>query len=145
MSLLKILDEEMKKALKQKEATRNRVLSYVVAQVKDATIDKKGPLTDEEVIAILRKQQKQHDEAMVFYRQGGREDLVVREEEEKKIIASFLPAALSEKELVGIVDKVISQTGGENFGQVMATVIKKVAGRADGKTVARIVAERSKK
>jgi len=139
MSLQEKIQTELVAALKSKDDIKVQALRLVMAQIKDTQIEKRAPLSDEEVVRILHKLSKQHDEAIAFYRQGKREDLVNKEETEKKIIGSFMPQALSEAEINTVIDQVIVEVGKGNFGQVMGMVMKKIAGRADGQVIAELV------
>jgi len=77
-----------------------------------------------------------------LYERGGREDLVEKEERELSIIVSYVPEALSQEELEGIIDKAVEETGVQSFremGRVMGVVIPQVRGRAEGKVVQELV------
>lgn len=79
---------------------------------------------------------------MELYERGGREDLVEKEERELSIIVSYVPEALSQEELEGIIDKAVEETGVQSFremGRVMGVVIPQVRGRAEGKVVQELV------
>ena len=145
MSLKDNLTEELKKALKGKDEERVTVLRCLLSQIKDAQIERKADLTDEEIIKLLRKQVKQRDESIDLYGKANREDLAGKEKREKKIIESFLPAQLGKQELERIIDQVILEAQSDNFGEVIGRVMKKTAGKADGKLVSQIVSQRLKK
>ncbi|OGD62871.1 hypothetical protein A2160_05810 [Candidatus Beckwithbacteria bacterium RBG_13_42_9] len=139
MSLQEQIQQEIIEALKSKDENKVQTLRLVMAQIKDAQIEKRALLTDEEVIKVLGKIRKQHEEAIALYHQGKREDLVAQEEAEKKIIEAYLPSAMSEAEINALIDQTITQIGKGNFGQLMGIVMKKTSGRADGKVVAELV------
>ena len=90
MNLQGTLQEKLIKALKARDEAKTGVLRMILAQIKEASIEKQAKITDEEVADILRRQQKQRIEAIKFYQKAGRKDLVEKEEAEKKIIESFL-------------------------------------------------------
>jgi len=130
-------------ALKTKDARRAETLRGLLASAHNEEIAKRsrgnaGELSDEEVIAVLQKEAKKRREAIEIYGKAGRADLENKEKDELIIIESYLPPALSENELEAIVKSAIS--GGEtNFGKVMGSVMKEIAGRADSKVVTEIV------
>jgi hypothetical protein len=86
-------------ALKSHDTKRLSTLRYLIAQIKNQEIEKKGALTDEEVIVILKKQQKELHESIASFEKGGRKDLVTEYLEQLKIVQSFLPPEISDDEL----------------------------------------------
>ena len=144
MNLQEKLQAELKQALKNQQEAKVQVLRLLLAQIKNAGIEKKAPLTDEEVLNLLQRQKKQNLEAIDLYRQGGRQDLVDKEEAEKQIIESFLPKELPEEDLEKIVDQIIAKVEGNDFGRIMGEVMKEIKGRADGKAVAAMVKSKLK-
>ena len=100
---------------------------------------------DSDEIAVLRRERKRRLEAASAYREGGSVERAEAEEAEAEVIASYLPAELSDEELTQIVDAVIADTGAggpQDMGKVMGPSMGKVAGRADGKRVSALVRER---
>lgn len=144
MSLQDKIQEELNQAVKAKDETKVRTLRFVMAQIKDAQIEKRASLEDEEIVKILRKIEKQQAEAISLYEKGQRPDLIEKEEAERKIVRSFLPQLLKPEEIEKIVDAVIASQGKANFGQVMGEVMRQVGGRADGKIVSEIVSQKIK-
>ena len=143
MSLIENLKSDIAVALKSKDAPRTETLRGLLASVHNEEIAKRSKtgnsdLSDEEVISVLQREAKKRKESIEIYGKAGRADLENKEKDELIIIESYLPPALSENELEAIVKNAIS--GGEtNFGKVMGSVMKEVAGRADSKVVTEIV------
>lgn len=137
MSLIETIDNDLKSAMKAREASVVETLRMLRATMKNAQIDKQRPLTDEEVVALLRTSLKQLADARAQFAQGGRDDLVAKTDAEIAVLTRYLPPALPEAELDAIVAAKVAQIGADpkNFGKVMGAVMKEVAGRADGAAV----------
>jgi hypothetical protein len=112
--------------------------------IKNREVEKRGPLTDAELIQAVSASCKQRQEAIDQYRQGKRQDLVDKETAELQILQSYLPAALGPEELQVLVQEAIRESQAASpreMGKVMALLIPKVTGRADGKVVSGLVRE----
>jgi len=138
MSLLQQIDKDRLEAMKAQEALKLSTLRMLSASIKNAQIAKKAELTDEEVLKVLRSEKKKRIEAAEAFEKGGKADLAEQEKKELGFIEAYLPKAMSDEELAGIVSRVLSEgnfTEVSQFGQAMGAVIKEVAGRADGQVV----------
>jgi hypothetical protein len=96
-------------------------------------------------VAVLQRERKRRLEAAEAYREAAREDLAEGEEAEALLIEAYLPAQLSDDELHAIVGDVVAETGASSpkeMGRVMAQVMPRVQGRADGKRVSAVVKEK---
>lgn len=139
MSLQLQLDEDLKTAMKAREATRVSVLRGLKAAVKNAAIEQGGAetqLTDTEVLAIVRKQLKQRQDSIEGFDKGNRPELADKEREEVDILATYLPKEMSDHEVEKLVRESIAESGANSkaqMGAVMKIVQAKAAGRADGK------------
>ena len=147
MSLQERLTEDVKTAMKAREAGKSRlsVLRMVKASIRNIEIDRKKELNDEEVLDVLAKEVKLRRDSMEDFRKGNRPDLVAALEEEIAILAEYLPAQLSEEEVRALVDQAVSQaqaTTAKDMGKVMAILMPQVKGKADGKLVNTLVRER---
>lgn len=147
MSLYEKIQQDLKKALKEKEAIKLSTLRFLLSAIRNREIElkKRGKLTDKEIIGVIRQQVKQRQESIEAYRTGKREDLASKEEEEMKILNTYLPQELSSEELEKIINQTIKEikaSGPTDFGKVMGQVIKKAKGRAEGKVVAELVKEK---
>ena len=144
MGIKERLMEDMKEALRSKDKIRLSTIRMINSLIKNAEIDKRGELTEEEIVQLLRKYAKQRKEAIEMYEKGGRQDLVEKEKRELEIVESYLPEELSEEEIRKLVREAIEEVGAsspKDLGKVMKVVMPKVKGRADGSLVNRIVRE----
>lgn len=144
MSLSEKLATDMKAAMKEKEAGKQRlsVIRMARAAIKNVEIDLKKELSDDEVIQVLAKEVKQRKDAIPEYQKADRDDIVTKLEQEIEILQKYLPRQLTEDELKAIIADVIAQTGAAglpDMGKVMGATMPKVAGRADGRLVNQIV------
>lgn len=142
-TLAEQLMNDIKSAMKAGEKERLVTLRSLHAQIKDATVNAGKEMTDEAVVAVLARQLKQRADAAAQFRQAGRMDLVENEEREMEILKAYQPAQLSEEEIVVLVDEALAATGAttrKEMGKVMAALMPKVKGKADGALVNRIVA-----
>jgi len=138
------LTEDLKSALRSGDKLRTSVIRLLTALIKNREVEKRGPLTDAEVIQAVSASCKQRQEAIEQYRQGGRQDLVDKETAELAILQSYLPAALSPDELQTLVREAIRDSQAASpreMGKVMALLMPKVTGWADGKIVSALVRE----
>ena len=147
MSLQERLTEDVKTAMKAREAGKSRlsVLRMVKASIRNIEIDRKKELNDEDVLDVLAKEVKMRRDSMDDFHKGNRPDLVAALEEEIAILAEYLPAQLSEEEVRALVDQAVSQaqaTTAKDMGKVMAILMPQVKGKADGKLVNTLVRER---
>lgn len=146
MSLKDKLNEDMKQAMKDKEAGKLRlsVIRMVRATIKNVEIDRKKELSEEEVLDVLAKEVKMRRDAMEEFTKGNRLDLAQQLEQEIAILLLYLPQQLSEAEVLVLVTDAVAETQAttpKDMGKVMAALMPKVKGRADGKLVNSIVRE----
>ena len=140
------ISEGYKTALKAGDKRRTATLRAVNAAIKDKDIEArgqgKGPLGEQEVMALLQKMVKQREESLGIYEKAGRDDLAVVEREEIAILNEFLPKGLSEAELEAAIIDAVSKTGaqgGKDMGKVIASLKADFPGRIDfGKASAKI-------
>jgi uncharacterized protein YqeY len=140
MSLLEQIQGDVKVAMKAGERDRVHALRLVVNELQKAAKEQDG---DE--VAVLQRERKRRLEAAEAYRDGGRTDLAEAEEHEAELIAGYMPEQLSDEELGAIVGDAVAESGAsspQEMGKVMAVVMPKVKGRADGKRVSAAVKER---
>jgi uncharacterized protein YqeY len=145
MSLLAKIEADLKQSMLAKSAEKTGVLRMLKSSVKYASIEKGGAElvpTDAEVLAVLRKEVKKRQDSINSFVDAKREDLAAKERSELAILQTYLPAALSEKEMEEVVKAVIAETGitsKAQMGAVMKAAQAKAEGRADGKTLSQIV------
>jgi len=138
------LDEDLKTALRAGDRVRLSVLRLLVALIKYREVEKRGPLTDAEVLQAITASCKQRQEAIEQFQRGGRADLVDKESAELGILRSYLPIPLTEEELRALVGAAIGESQAaspRDMGKVMAVLMPQVTGRADGKAVSALVRE----
>jgi len=146
MSTKERLTEDMKQAMKDKEAGKLRlsVIRMVRASIKNVEIDRKKELDEEEVLDVLAKELKLRRDAMVEFEKANRLDLVDNLEKEVAVLMDYLPQQLTEEEVRTFVADAVQETQAstaKDMGKVMAALMPKVKGRADGKLVNTIVRE----
>ncbi|OMH41396.1 GatB/YqeY domain-containing protein [Desulfurobacterium indicum] len=144
MGLKEKLIKDMKEAMKAKDKVRLSTIRMINSLIKNAEIDKRGELTDEEIVSLLQKYAKQRRESIELYEKGGRQDLVEKEKAELAIVESYLPEQMGEDEIRKVVEEAIAETGAsslKDLGKIMKIVIPKVKGKADGSVVNRIARE----
>lgn len=146
MSLKVRLTEDMKQAMKEKEVGKLRlsVIRMVRANIKNVEIDRKQELTDDEVLDVLAKEVKMRRDAMEEFKKAARPDLVEGLEQELAVLMNYLPEQLSEAAVRTLVENAVAETQAvspKEMGKVMAVLMPKVKGRADGKLINSIVRE----
>lgn len=146
MSLKERLAEDMKAAMKEKESgkTRLSVIRMVRSSLKNAEIEKKHELSDDEVIEVLAREVKKRKDALEEYVRVGRQDIADSLREEVEILMKYLPEQMSEEEVRRLVRQVVDEVkpaGPKDMGKVMDRLMPLVKGKADGKLVNLIVKE----
>ncbi len=144
MSLMEKLTADMKKAMKAREAGKERlsVIRLVRGAIRQQEIDGKKELTDDDILAVIGKEVKQRRDSIEEFQKGGRDDLVKQNEAEIAILMEYLPQQLTEDEVRTLVKEAIEATGAataKDMGKVMKELMPKVKGRADGKMVNTLV------
>ncbi|NYB75529.1 GatB/YqeY domain-containing protein [Sedimentibacter hydroxybenzoicus DSM 7310] len=144
MPLKEKLMADMKEAMKSKNKVNKDVITMVRAAIKQREVDDRKELNDADVIDIIAKQIKQKKDSIPDFEKGNRQDLIDLTNQEIKILLEYLPPQLSDEELDSIVRDAIEQTGAQtkkDLGKLMALIMPKVKGKADGKHVNDIVAK----
>ncbi len=136
------INQDYIEAMRAGDELRRETLRFLRAALKSAQIDKRAPLTEEEIWEIIRRQAKQRRESIEQFRKGNRDDLATKEEAELAIIESYLPAQLSREEIEALARQVIAEVGAagpRDLGKVMGKLMPLVKGRADGRLVNEVV------
>ena len=136
------LNNDMKEAMRAKDALRLGTIRQLRSAIKNKEIELGKGLDDEGVTAVISTQVKQRREASQMYRDNERLDLAEKEEAELEVLQSYLPAQLGEEELREIIGAVIAEVGAaspKDMGKVMGPVMAKTRGCADGKLVNQLV------
>ncbi len=146
------LKNDLSKALKERNQTALSTLRLLLAAMANKEIDKKykeklegdGVLTDEEISSVISSEAKKRKEAAVEFEKGNRKELAEKELAEYKFLQTYLPEQFSEDEIKKIVKEAIKKTKAsslKDIGKLMAEIMPKVKGKADGTIVSRIVKE----
>lgn len=138
------MNEALKEAMKSKDQVRLRTLrsiksAFLLAKTAEGA---SGEINEDEELKILQKLHKQRKDSYDIYVKEGREDLAATEMEEMEVIADYLPAQMSDDDLLLTIQAIIQQTGAESMkdmGKVMGQAMAKVGGQADGKRVSAAV------
>jgi uncharacterized protein len=145
VSLIGRIEEEMRDAMRARDADRRDTLRLILSSLKGAEKELQRPLSDDEELQVLQRERKKRVEAAEAFRSGGRAEQAASEERELAVLEEFMPEPLSEDELEAIVDDVIAEVGAtsmRDLGRVMADVMPQVSGRADGSMVSQLVREK---
>ena len=142
MTFVNELQSAMQAAMKSGDSDRVRTLRTLLAKLKEREIEKGSELSEGELTKVLQTATKQRKEAADMYSNGGRTELADAELKELAIIEEYLPEQLSEDQVALMIEDAIVETGAESLsdmGKVMPIIMKKAAGRADGKTIQELV------
>ncbi|MBI2041635.1 MAG: GatB/YqeY domain-containing protein [Candidatus Nealsonbacteria bacterium] len=152
MSLKEKIHQDLNEALKSKEELKTSVLRLLSSSILNKEKDKRYKsgkaedisLTDEEITDVISSESKKRKEAIELYQKGGRPELAKKEKEEMEILQKYLPDQLSEEEIRKLVKAAIVKTSAKDqkdMGKVMAELMSKTKGKADGSLVSKIVKE----
>ena len=144
MSLYETIQSDMYEAMKNGDKFRVSTLRVALAKLKDKKIDKREDLSQNDEVKILQNLVKQRKEAADIYEKNNRSELMKNELDELKILSFYLPKMMSEQELIALIKKVISDTSAtsmSDMGKVMPEIMKRSAGKADGKMAQQIVSD----
>lgn len=143
MNLKEKMEKDFQIALKTKAGSLS-ILRMLKAAVQNAEIAKgiNYSLNDQEMEEAIRRQVKQLEDALVDFQKGGRADLAKQAEREIAVLRAYLPAGLTDVEIVALVEEVVKESGTvspADFGRVMGAVMKKAGGKAEGNKVKEMV------
>ena len=134
MPLREQLTEDMKTAMKAREAEKLGAVRLILAAVKQREVDERITLDDPGVIAVIEKMIKQRKDSISQFEKAARQDLADKEKFELGILEAYLPKQLSQAEVDAIIAEAVAASGAKSpsdMGKVMALVKPKLAGRAD--------------
>ena len=137
MTLKARITEDMKNAMRAKEATRLSTIRMLLAAMKQREVDERIELADADVVAIIDKMIKQRRESIVQFDAGSRPDLAAAERAEITLLQAYMPQPLSETEIDALIDGAVADAaragavGMAAMGKVMAAIRPQLAGRAD--------------
>ena len=141
MSLETKINQDLKAAMQQKNQVALRGIRAVKSAILLAKTEKgaSGEMNESQEIKLLQKLVKQRQNSIAIFEKQNREDLAQKEKEEVAVIEKYLPEQISDEELDGLIQDIISKTGAQSMkdmGKVMGVANQQLAGRADGKTLA---------
>ena len=145
MSLKERINEDMKAAMRAREADRLSAIRMLLAAIKQREIDERIMLDEAQTVAVVDKLIKQRRESASQYEGAGREDLAAKERAEIEVLAAYLPRAAEPAEVDAAIDAAIAETGASSqrdMGKVMNLLRGKLAGRADLAAVSAQVRQR---
>ena len=144
-SLRERLRDDLKAAMRARDAVRRDTIRLVEAAVKNAEIEKRSAeLSDQDVLAILQRQVKQRQDSIEQYEQANRSDLADAERAEIAVIEAYLPQQMSREQIETAARAAIDQlgaTGPSDRGKVMGRLMSELRGKADGATVNAVVSD----
>lgn len=133
---------QLSAAILNKEKEKRTKLAKEKEEIKEEELSKESQLTDEEAIEVLSSEIKKRKEAILEFEKGERPDLVDKERSEMEILKKYLPEQLSEDEIKKLAKEIVEKIGAsgpKDMGKVMAELIPKVKGRAEGGIVSKLV------
>jgi len=145
MSLSAQLDQDIATSMKEGVVARTTTLRLIKNALKNEQIKLGHELSQAEALKVLQREAKQRKDSIAQYRAGNRADLADSEQHELTIIEAYLPAQMGEAELANLVDAAIAETGATGvaqMGAVIAAVMQRAGGRADGAAVAQQVRQK---
>lgn len=146
MSKIDEIRKEMVAAMKNKDKARKEALSMLLSALKNAQIDKREDLTEAEENTIIAKEMKQTKETLESCPED-RTDIIEECNLRLSVIKEFAPEEMSEEQITAEIDAVLNELGidaptGKDKGKIMKSLMPRVKGKADGKLVNQMVAER---
>jgi uncharacterized protein YqeY len=134
MSLKERITEDMKNAMRAKDAARLGTIRMLQAAIKQREVDERIMLDDAQVLSIVEKMIKTRKESIVHFESGGRTDLVAKETGEIELLQAYLPVQLSASQIDALIAEAIAESGAtsiKDMGKAMGLVKTKAQGRAD--------------
>jgi uncharacterized protein YqeY len=145
MSLKAKITEDMKSAMRAKDAARLSAIRLLLAAMKQREVDERIELSDADILGIIEKMLKQRRDSVTQYEAGGRQDLADVEKFEIEVLSGYMPQQLGEAEIAAEVAAAVTAAGAkgmQDMGKVMAILKPKLAGRADMARVSALVKAR---
>ena len=145
MTLKDRITEDMKAAMRAKDAARLSAIRLLTAAIKQKEVDERIAVDDAAVLGIVEKLIKQRKDSIEQFAKAGRNDLVDKETAELDLLTGYLPQQMSDAELAAAVDAAVAESGAagpQGMGKVMAVLKPRIAGRADMGKASALVKQR---
>jgi len=142
MSLKARITEDMKSAMKAKEAAKLAAIRLLLAAIKQKEVDERAELDDNAVMAVIEKLTKQRKDSVTQYEAAGRQELADAEKFEIGVLAAYLPEKMSTEETAAAIAAAVAATGAKgpaDMGKLMAVLKPQLAGKADMAEVSKLV------
>ena len=143
MSLQSKISEDVKNALRNQEKLKLSVLRMLLASIKNRIIELKNKeLPDEQIVAVIGSEIKKRRDAVHEFEKVGRQDAADAEKDEISILMDYMPAQLTEDQIISLIDNTISELSIESIkdlGKLMKSLMPKTKGKADGALVSKLV------
>ena len=142
MSLKEQITNDMKAAMRAKEAGKLATIRLILAEIKRKEVDEQIEVNEQQTVAIVEKMIKQRKDSITQFEAGNRPDLADIEKAELEVLATYMPAGLSDDEIAAEVAAAVAASGAagpQDMGKVMGIVKPKLAGRADMTVVSNLV------
>lgn len=136
------INDAFKSAMKNRDEVGKRTLSFLNAAIRRVEVDERRDATETDILEIINKGIKQRRETIAAAEAQGRADIAEAEKAEIAVLQNFLPAQLTEAELVALIDAAIAEAGAtskKDLGKVMTILKPRIAARADGGVVSKMV------
>ena len=146
MSLQSKISEDVKNALRNQEKLKLSVLRMLLASIKNKIIELgEKELPDEQIITVIGSEIKKRRDSVIEFQKVGRQDVADAEKEEIDILMKYMPAQLTEDQIVNMIDEAIKELSIESvkdLGKLMKSLVPKTKGKADGALVNKLVREK---
>ena len=130
------LEQDLKTAMREHDTVARETIRFTLAALKNAEIDKRGPLSSAEEFDVLKKQAKSRADSIEQFATAGRTDLVERETSQLVVLQRYMPPELSDEDLAVLVSQAVAESGAtspKEMGKVMPLAIKAAGDRVSGR------------
>ena len=140
--MIENIRNDLKKAMKNGEKNKINALRNLISRLKSKEIETGSTLNEDVSLKVCMGAAKQIKDSIEQFKKANRLDLIEKEQIELEIIENYLPKQMSEEEITSIIKNIINETNAQSpgdMGKIMGPVMKKIAGKADGKVVQNLV------
>ncbi len=144
MNLKAQLQQDLREAMRARDTRRKAVLRMALSAIQLAEVAQGSDLDEAATVDVLRREVRRREDALDMIRKAGRDDLIADEETELAILKAYLPRLLSADEVSEVARQAIAEVGATSpadMGKVMKVLMPQLKGKADGRTISRVVRE----